>query len=273
MATVLLVAMLAPAAKAQSDSAASGRQLFTYRDGLLAGAVVVTSLLIRPLDERFAARLQDSSTQSNRKLHELSKLVRTTTAPGSYIIGTSMYVVGRVTKDAHLAELGLRGTEALLVGEAVGGVMKVVFGRQRPDVEPRTSNGFRFMRGLTAGDAYHSFPSGHTLAAFAAAAAVSSETTKWWPNTQFVIGPLLFGGAAVTGLSRMYDNRHWASDVIVGAGLGTFAGLKVVRYHGAHPGTRFDKLLLSGSFVPVGNGGHALHWMVLPGVGLSGRSR
>lgn len=264
----LLAATSASPASAQSDTTNSGRALFTYRDGVLAAAVAAGALLIRPLDEHYAQRLQDSSTQANRKLHTLSKLVRTTTAPGSYIIGTTMYLAGRVTKEQHLTELGLRGTEALLVGEAVGGVMKVAFGRQRPDVEPRNSNGFSFMRGLTGGDPYHSFPSGHTLAAFAAAAAVTSETSKWWPSTQFVIGPVMFGGAAITGMSRMYDNRHWASDVIVGAGLGTFAGLKVVRYHGGHPGTAVDRLLLSGSLVPTTNGDRAFHWSVLPGISL-----
>lgn len=269
----LLAVMVAPTARAQSDTTSGARSLFTYRDALLAGAVVASAWLIRPLDEPYAARLQDSSTQANRRLHELSKLVRTTTAPGSYIIGTTMYLAGRVTKERHLTELGLRGTEALLVGEAVGGVLKVLAGRQRPDVEPRNANGFSFMRGLTGGDEYHSFPSGHTLAAFAAAAAVTSETSVWWPRTQFVVGPLLFGGAAITGMSRMYDNRHWASDVIVGAGLGTFAGLKVVRYHRAHPGTGIDKLLLSGSLVPASNGGRALHWSILPGVSLPARPR
>ena len=65
----------------------------------------------------------------------------------------------------------------------------------------------------------------------------------------------------------MYDNRHWASDVIVGAGIGTFAGLKVVRYVNARPDNRLDKLLLTGSFVPTPTG-HAFHWSILPGVTL-----
>ena len=147
--------------------------------------------------------------------------------------------------------------------------MKVLIGRQRPDVEPRNSHSFKFLRGYSRGDEYQSFPSGHSLAAFAAAAAVSSETSSWWPNTKFIIGPAIFGGAAITAMSRMYDNRHWASDVIVGAGLGTFAGLKVVRYHDAHPGTKVDKWLLTGSLVPTVTG-HTVHWSILPGVSLGG---
>ena len=44
-----------------------------------------------------------------------------------------------------------------------------------------------------------SFPSGHSLAAFAAAAAVTGETSQWWPGMRWIIGPTLFGGAALTG--------------------------------------------------------------------------
>jgi hypothetical protein len=44
--------------------------------------------------------------------------------------------------------------------------------------------------------------------------------------------------------SGMYNNKHWASDVVMGAAIGTFAGTKVVRYHHSHPGNRIDKWLL-----------------------------
>ena len=270
MSALLLVTALAPAG-AQSDTTPKF-ELFTYRDAALGTAVLAGALLARRLDERLSLRIQDSSTQANRKLHLISGIVRTTAAPGALIIGTSMYAVGRLTREEHLAALGLHGTEALIVGEAIGGVMKGLIGRQRPYVTPQNSHSFGFLRGFGGGDAYRSFPSGHTLAAFAAAAAVSSETAGWWPETRWVIGPVLFTGATLTGASRMYDNRHWASDVVVGAGIGTFAGLKVVRYVSAHPGNRPDKLLLTGSIVPTPTG-HAFHWSILPGVSLPRAAR
>ena len=253
---------------AQSDSTRSTVQLFTYRDGALASGVILAALFARRLDDHYAQRLQDSSTQANEKLHKLATVVRTTAAPGAFIIGTSMYLTGRLVKNDHLASLGLHGTEALLLGEFTGGVLKGLIGRQRPYVTPQNSHSFGFLRGFGGGDKYRSFPSGHSLAAFAAAAAVSSETSEWWPNTRWIIGPVMFTGATLTGVSRMYDNKHWASDVIVGAGLGTFAGLKVVRYNEAHPGSRIEKLFLSGSIVPTADGGHAFHWSLMPGLAL-----
>lgn len=265
LSALLFMTAMQPAA-AQTDSMPKF-ELFTYRDAALGTAVIVGALLARRIDERLSLRIQDSSTQANRKLHLISGIVRTTAAPGALIIGTTMYAAGRLTREEHLAALGLHGTEALILGEAIGGVMKGVIGRQRPFVKPQNSHSFGFLRGFGGGDAFRSFPSGHTLAAFAAAAAVSSETSGWWPATRWVIGPALYTGATLTGASRMYDNRHWASDVVVGAGIGTFAGLKVVRYVNAHPDNRADKLLLTGSFVPTATG-HAFHWSILPGVAL-----
>ena len=265
LSSLLLVTAL-QSVHAQADTTPKF-ELFTYRDAALGAAILGGALLARRLDERLSLRIQDSSTQANRRLHLISGIVRTTAAPGALIIGTSMYAAGRLTREEHLAALGLHGTEALIIGEAIGGVMKGVIGRQRPYVTPQNSHSFGFLRGFGGGDPYRSFPSGHTLAAFAAAAAVTSETSGWWPATRWVIGPTLFTGAALTGASRMYDNRHWASDVIVGAGIGTFAGLKVVRYVNARPDNRLDKLLLTASLVPTPTG-HALHWSILPGVAL-----
>jgi membrane-associated phospholipid phosphatase len=74
----------------------------------------------------------------------------------------------------------------------------------------------------------------------------------------------MYGGAALVGVSRMYNTRHWASDVIIGAGIGTFAGLKVVRFNRSHAGNRVDRFFISGSLVPEPGGGHSLHFSLLP---------
>lgn len=263
---VLLALLLAPTAAAmgQAQPAPSGAALFTYRDALLAGVIVGGTILVRPLDDELADGIQDSSTQANRKLQFLSGVLRFTAAQGAVIIGASMYTVGRLAGNDRMAQLGLHGSEALLLGEVAGVALKGLVGRQRPYVKPRDSGSYRFFRGVRGGDQYRSFPSGHTLAAFAVAAAVTSETAGWWPDATWVVAPAMYGGAALVGASRMYDNRHWASDVIFGGGIGTFAGLKVVRYHRAHPGTGFDRWLLRGSISPTNDGGRALRWSLLP---------
>ena len=262
---VFLLALSALRVEAQGvDTVFTTRPLFTWRDGVLAGGFLLGTIAIRPLDKNAATALQYPSRQQNRFFQTSATVVRTIALPGSTIIGVSMYAVGRITKTPRLAQLGLHGTEALILGAGVGTVLKDFFGRARPFVDTINPNpdDWQLLRGFKLDERYRSFPSGHTLAAFAAAAAVSAETSRWWNWAPYTIGPLMYGGATAVGLSRMYNNRHWASDVIMGAAIGTFAGTKVVRYHLTHPGNRVDKWLLNASYSPSNPG--QLSFSILP---------
>ena len=141
--------------------------------------------------------------------------------------------------------------------------MKGAAGRARPYVAGDTSpRDFKFGRGFNKGRGYVSFPSGHTTAAFAAASVVTAETMHWWPGSWKFIGPVMYGGATMVGLSRMFNNQHWASDVAMGAAIGTFAGRKVVFYNHSHPKNRVDRWLLGMNVVPDGYGGVMVAWSV-----------
>ena len=62
----------------------------------------------------------------------------------------------------------------------------------------------------------HSFPSGHAATSFMAATMLHKEygwRSQWWS----------FGGYALatfTGVSRMFNDHHWMSDVVTGAAIG-----------------------------------------------------
>lgn len=86
---------------------------------------------------------------------------------------------------------------AIMMGTVYG--IKYGLGRLRPD-----------------GSAYNSFPSGHTAMAFMAAAMLDQEYGGLSPWIS-VAGYSL---ATATGISRALNNRHWLSDVVVGAGIG-----------------------------------------------------
>lgn len=66
------------------------------------------------------------------------------------------------------------------------------------------------------GSSYSSFPSGHTAESFAGAELLRLEygsVSPWYA----IAG---YAAAATTGYLRMYNNRHWFSDVVAGAGVG-----------------------------------------------------
>ena len=65
----------------------------------------------------------------------------------------------------------------------------------------------------------HSFPSGHTATAFVTATILHREYGHIHPLVS--IGG--YATAAATGIMRIRKNRHWASDVAAGAGIGILA--------------------------------------------------
>ena len=235
----------------------------------LGAAFVVGTVALRPLDKSIAGRLQNPDNQTNRLFQNLATDVRQIASPGSVIIGASLYAIGRLGHYDRLADLGLHGLEAIAVGNVVNTAIKWTVGRARPYVVNDTNpNDYAFLRGFHKGNDYSSFPSGHTLAAFAAAAVVTNEATRWYPGSKWYIGTAMYGGATAVALSRLYNNQHWASDVIMAAGIGTFAGNKVVRFnHRTDLGNRIDRWLLSASVVPDAQGGVALGWTVATGLG------
>lgn len=85
-----------------------------------------------------------------------------------------------------------------VMAAAVNGI-KYTVARQRPD-----------------GSARNSFPSGHTATSFMAAAMLHEE--YGWRSPWFSLGG--YAIAAATGISRIINNRHWATDVIAGAAIG-----------------------------------------------------
>ena len=251
-----------PAIPRDSAPSKPAEPLFTSRDAWVAAGFAAATAVLTPLDRHAATRLQDSTTQANRFFHHAATGVELITSPGAYVIGGGLYAVGRLAHVPRAADLGLHGTEAVFLAQTITGVVKGTAGRARPYVTADTNpRDFKLGRGFRKPTDYSSFPSGHTSTAFAAAAAVTSETSRWWPRSTWIVAPTMYGGATLVGLSRMYHNKHWASDVAVGAAIGTFSGLKVVRYNHDHPNNRIDRWLLGPTVVPdAATGAARLTW-------------
>jgi membrane-associated phospholipid phosphatase len=178
--------------------------------------------------------------------------------PGTFILAGGSYVVGRAIGNRGLAEAGLHTSEAIVLSEVMTYLIKWSFGRERPySAGTDDADDFKIGRGLK-GEAYSSFPSGHASGAFAAAAAATTEISSRWPKATIFLAPILYGSATMVAWARLQSNKHWLSDVFMGAGMGTLIGIKVVRFNHKHPGNFIDRWLLPRlpAITPNGRGRH-----------------
>jgi membrane-associated phospholipid phosphatase len=263
---VLVVCGAVPAVAQQTDSTAGeAPAVLTRSDAIAAAGIVAATAAIHPFDERIALSLQRPALQRSVGLQRTATAFRLLGSPGVLLIGGTFYVVGRATHTRGLAAAGLHSTEAIVLAEVAGGLLKWTTGRARPFTAGDTLSGdFQFLRGARKGYAYSSFPSGHTIAAFASAAALTSEASRSWAHSAWIVGPVLYGSAGMVGLSRMFNDQHWASDVVFGGGLGTIAGIAVVRYTHGRPRNRVDRWLLSATITPASGDGHRFAITILP---------
>jgi membrane-associated phospholipid phosphatase len=245
-------------AQAEADTLKASKQpLFVPRDAVFAALVVGGTLALAPLDRRAADGFQDPNRQGNKFLRDTATGFRELGNPGVLIISAGMYLTGRVADRPNLADVGLHVGESIAAAGIATDVIKVLAGRARPYADPDRPHSFQFARGWGDED-YRSFPSGHTSAAFAAAASISTEMGRLYPKSRIWVRPILYGSAGLVGLSRMYNNKHWLSDVAAAAALGSFAGWKVVGYNHTHPENRVDRWLLDPDQVAVDPVNHAV---------------
>ena len=112
------------------------------------------------------------------------------------------YALGRALDNPRVATVGADLVRAQLMTAVFTQSLKLAVGRRRPD-------GTRF-----------SFPSGHTSSTFATAT-VLQRHFGW------KVGVPAYAFASYVAGSRLQENRHYASDVMVGAALGIVSGRAV----------------------------------------------
>jgi membrane-associated phospholipid phosphatase len=247
------VAIADSARRVDAPAAASAHGTIRLDRRLVTG-LVLGSLAMIPIDRSAEAWFQSPRLQSNPTAHSAAATFNWLGGTGVVAGSVAALALGRLTGNERLSDVGLRTTEAVLVSGAIVGATKGVMGRQRPFLEKNDPADFFVGRGFgNAG--LTSFPSGHTAAAFSAATVLSLEAHRSWPRASHVITPLLYGGATAVGLARMYDSKHWASDVALGATVGTLTGIQVMRYNDARPNNRLARILTHTSVAPNGTRG------------------
>lgn len=173
---------------------------------------------------------------------------------------------GIIFKNQKMKTTTLLATQAYITGGLTESVLKFLTGRQRPyNSDPNavqakpTFHGpfYKTTRDANGKKLNSSFPSGHTTVAFAAATVFAMEY-----HNKPLVPILAYSAASLIGISRLTENKHWASDVLVGAALGYLNGRLVVNnYH------RYARIKQPGSQKPLSftiqyNYGHVMPGLV-----------
>lgn len=122
-------------------------------------------------------------------------------------ITLSTYIVGRLRDDEKMIDTGKALIESQIITQVATSTLKFAVRRRRPDGSERTS-----------------FPSGHASASFALASTIDSLYGH-------KIGIPLHAFAGFVAFTRLSDNKHFASDVLFGAALGTSIGMATAKVH------------------------------------------
>jgi membrane-associated phospholipid phosphatase len=248
--SVALAHAFATVSAAQTpDQQPAGAKLFTPRDAVAAGIATIATLALAMYDRPIAESVSDRAGryQQSNFLRARSEEFNRVNEQTLTLAGLALYGVGRATRSPGLADVAFHTAEAVVAASVVSQIIRLPLGRERPVVETNLGSDpfvFRPFKGLGSRDS-RAFPSIHSSSGFAAAAVLSGEVSRRWPRAHPYMSPVLYGLAATPGLSRMYMNQHWASDVLMGAFIGVLAGQKVVRYnHSTHPRNRINRFFL-----------------------------
>ena len=236
-----------------SDSGHAQKTLFTRHDLIPIGGALVATGVTAIWDKKIAAWWQSPHVQGSSSMnHDIGQLTRINETPLA-IASVVTYGVGRLTHSETTADVGLHWTEALLLTDVISEAIRGPVGRYRPRVSMDDPFHFKFGAGFTHFE-NRSWPSLHAAVGFATAAALLEEIQVRNPNDVKYAAVPLYAFAMIPGLTRMYLNQHWASDVVAGAFIGQFLGHRVVYYAHTHKRSKFDRALLATSVMPGGYG-------------------
>lgn len=166
------------------------------------------SLAVHPLDDTLNDRL--STSEGAKDFFVAGKYIGSLPVLAGAAVST--YLIGRHRDSPRGQHLGMDLIEATILSETITQGIKVAVRRERPIRDDGTrAGGF-------------AFPSGHAAGTFAAATVLQQHLGWKWAVPTYTI-------ASYVAMSRLVDDRHWASDVVAGAAEGIIVG-RSVTWHG-----------------------------------------
>ena len=180
---------------------------YDFPDALLLGSSVWLLGYVTGWDNKIRNDLRADLTGQDRDwFHGITLL-------GDGAAQSGLIAVSWIAGGERMRGTAVQASQALVLSGLTTVGMKVLFGASRPD----SGSDRRFFDYSQGSWNNRSFPSGHTMSAFAMAEIYGAEYGRWWTYTL----------AAAVGWSRVMLERHWLSDVTCGALIGAALGCVV----------------------------------------------
>lgn len=212
---------------------------FQKKDILPVTAFVGVAALLFWQDKNITENIQEMKNSSLDTTLKISKYF----GDGWSILGAAglSILAGETFLDRRYTFLGIY----ILEGFAISGLfvtgVKFMVGRARPyaDKGPYFFKPFYF----TSSPSHKSFYSGHTTEAFTLASVIS----HFFKN--IYVSAFAYTIASVTAVERIYNDKHWSSDVLAGGVTGFLIGRQIVRLNKDYHHLDVDKENIKISFV------------------------
>ncbi|HSU16714.1 phosphatase PAP2 family protein [Longimicrobium sp.] len=214
ISAALMLALATPHASAAQAHAPREWALWAGAAALFAGSVLLDRTIESGVPDGGGTRYEWASDRLNYLGRPQYAVVA--------LAGT--YAAGRLAHAPKTAQAAEHVAIALLASGVANGAVKFAAGRERPSF---TDDPHRF-KPFSRQDRWQSFPSGHAVVAFSLAASISEEARKPW------VTALAYGTASLVGWSRVYEDRHWTSDVVGGGLIGIAASRYTIHRLHAH---------------------------------------
>jgi hypothetical protein len=139
------------------------------------------------------------------------------------------YLSGLVFDNKKAEQTALLAIQTWAHAGLIVQVGKMLFGRQRPSYGEGEDHWYGFPESINKfhgepSSKYDAFPSGHTIEAWALATVIAEQYKEYR-----IVPVVCYTFATGVGLSRITEDTHWLSDVILGAALGYSIGKFMVR--------------------------------------------
>jgi hypothetical protein len=188
----------------------------------IVGAGVATAMFDEDIEERVLER----SNKTSRKLSDIASHAGNGLALSGLIAG--LYITGEIAGERSLRRTALLSAESFIITSMLTSALKFTIGRARP----KRGEGSDSFHPFAAKSGYASFPSGHSSGAWSVATVIADQSDSLFVDIT------AYGIATLAALSRVHDDKHWTSDVLVGAALGYAIGKKVCGLDGRREGRK-----------------------------------